>query len=683
MEKKEGESGMEQKGYITVCFSIVLLLIIALLSSTVESVRLCAIHMRCLSSGALGLESVFADYSIPVLTRYGLLCLDKSYGTENPDKVVDYLKEYVDNQISPQKDLWITTSNQFYPIQLKDAEIISSLTFTEKGGDVLEEEILEYMKDAIPADIIEEILKQMNLLEQTSVITEIFDKIGELQEKASKVDEAIQGIYHKLEVLKGVKKDVSKAKGKILEIVDQLEGVEGVQSEVFEEEEKERWEKEIERVQKELRSQMGSFIREQEKILDVAEDILKERDRYLVNTEIVESGLLEIEDFYEKQIQQLDEEMSISLKGEIEQVHIYSGGKGDYYKVEEISSLVKENMKGLEESLKQLDSYTEKRDMSGLLKELENYEDMLDSWDMEMLQLNYSNHVVKKEDKGFLDDIKDLRQHGVLAFFIESEVLSEKGWERERYEDRKEGDREQGNMITEMTEKVLINEYIRKKFGCFTDKIEGTVLDYEIEYILSGKNSDRDNLEQTIGKLLLIREGMNLIYLMQDSAKKAEAESLAIALVGFTGMYGVIKVTQVLILAIWAFVEAVIDVRLLLEGEKVALLKNSGNWNTSLEGVKNFKKEMVKTGIKQKEGLSYQDYLRVLLFLSDDSQKDYRMMDLIEENIRQQEGKGFSLDNCVSYMEVRLKFIAEPLFFKVGSGNKYEIEGENRHGYVR
>ena len=681
MEKKEGESGMEQKGYITVCFSIVLLLIIALLSSTVESVRLCAIHMRCLSSGALGLESVFADYSIPVLTRYGLLCLDKSYGTENPDKVVDYLKEYVDNQISPQKDLWITTSNQFYPIQLKDAEIISSLTFTEKGGDVLEEEILEYMKDAIPADIIEEILKQMNLLEQTSVITEIFDKIGELQEKASKVDEAIQGIYHKLEVLKGVKKDVSKAKGKILEIVDQLEGVEGVQSEVFEEEEKERWEKEIERVQKELRSQMGSFIREQEKILDVAEDILK--DRYLVNTEIVESGLLEIEDFYEKQIQQLDEEMSISLKGEIEQVHIYSGGKGDYYKVEEISSLVKENMKGLEESLKQLDSYTEKRDMSGLLKELENYEDMLDSWDMEMLQLNYSNHVVKKEDKGFLDDIKDLRQHGVLAFFIESEVLSEKGWERERYEDRKEGDREQGNMITEMTEKVLINEYIRKKFGCFTDKIEGTVLDYEIEYILSGKNSDRDNLEQTIGKLLLIREGMNLIYLMQDSAKKAEAESLAIALVGFTGMYGVIKVTQVLILAIWAFVEAVIDVRLLLEGEKVALLKNSGNWNTSLEGVKNFKKEMVKTGIKQKEGLSYQDYLRVLLFLSDDSQKDYRMMDLIEENIRQQEGKGFSLDNCVSYMEVRLKFIAEPLFFKVGSGNKYEIEGENRHGYVR
>ena len=465
--------------------------------------------------------------------------------------------------------------------------------------------------------------------------------------------------------------------------MDQLEGVEGVQSEVFEEEEKERWEKEIERVQKELRSQMGSFIREQEKILDVAEDILKERDRYLVNTEIVESGLLEIEDFYEKQIQQLDEEMSISLKGEIEQVHIYSGGKGDYYKVEEISSLVKENMKGLEESLKQLDSYTEKRDMSGLLKELENYEDMLDSWDMEMLQLNYSNHVVKKEDKGFLDDIKDLRQHGVLAFFIESEVLSEKGWERERYEDRKGGDREQGNVITEMTKKVLINEYIRKKFGCFTDKIEGTVLDYEIEYILSGKDRDRDNLEQTIGKLLLIREGMNLIYLMQDSAKKAEAESLAIALVGFTGMYGVIKVTQVLILAIWAFVEAVIDVRLLLEGEKVALLKNSGNWNTSLEGVKNFKKEVGTAGIKQKEGLSYQDYLRVLLFLSDDSQKDYRMMDLIEENIRQQEGKGFSLDNCVSYMEVRLKFIAEPLFFKVGSGNKYEIEGENRYGYVR
>lgn len=678
---------MEQKGYITVCFSIVLLLIIALLSSTIESVRICAIHMRCLSSAALGLESIFADYSIPVLTRYGLLCLDKSYGTENPDKVVEYLERYVENQISPQKDLWITSSNQFYPIQLKEAEIISAISFTEKGGDILEKEILEYMKDAIPADIIEGILKQMNLLEQTSAVTEIFDKIGELREKASGVDKAIQKIDNSLKTLKDMKKDIAKAKEKILKMADKLEEIEELQAEALTAEERNKWNKKIESLQQKLNSQAKSFVKEQEKIFAITDNVSKAKEEYLSNTKIVEDNLLEIKFSYQEQIQQLDTQMSTALENEMEEVHIYSGGKGDYYGVEQVSEQLKQNSKELEKSLSQLKSCISQKDTNGLRKALENYEKTLKSYDTEALQLNYSNKTIEKETGGFLNDIKNLKQNGVLAFFVENGKVSEKKQERERYEDRKEDNKERENIITELTEKVIINEYIQKKFGCFTNKIEETKLDYEIEYILSGKNSDKDNLEHTIGKLLLIREGLNLIYLMQDSTKKAEAESLAIALVGFTGMYGVIKVTQFLILAAWAFIEAISDVRLLLEGEKIALFKNSGNWNISLERLKNFKKENIhKVKIKQKEGLTYQDYLRILLFLSKESERNYRVMDLIEENIRQKEGKSFSLDNCISYMEVKMKFTAEPLFFKMGFNNKidnYEIEGNSKYSYLK
>ncbi len=107
-----------------------------------------------------------------------------------------------------------------------------------------------------------------------------------------------------------------------------------------------------------------------------------------------------------------------------------------------------------------------------------------------------------------------------------------------------EEETEEVSLIEAAKEKVVFSEYIRSKFGSYTAPKEDTKLTYEAEYILSGKNTDKENLSSTIEKLMLLREGSNLIYLLKDTEKRSEAYQMAVTLVGFTGMPLLITVTQ-------------------------------------------------------------------------------------------------------------------------------------------
>ncbi len=77
-------------------------------------------------------------------------------------------------------------------------------------------------------------------------------------------------------------------------------------------------------------------------------------------------------------------------------------------------------------------------------------------------------------------------------------------------------------------EKLLFNEYIMQNFtqaskeniSEYPDSDEkNRSLDYEIEYIISGKSSDKENLESVVTKIFFIRMALNYVYLMGDSVK--------------------------------------------------------------------------------------------------------------------------------------------------------------------
>ena len=68
---------------------------------------------------------------------------------------------------------------------------------------------------------------------------------------------------------------------------------------------------------------------------------------------------------------------------------------------------------------------------------------------------------------------------------------------------------------------VLLGEYVIDHFTDFTDGPKGGELDYELEYILAGRESDKGNLETVAKKLVMLRFVPNYIYLQTSSTKQA------------------------------------------------------------------------------------------------------------------------------------------------------------------
>ena len=253
---------------------------------------------------------------------------------------------------------------------------------------------------------------------------------------------------------------------------------------------------------------------------------------------------------------------------------------------------------------------------------------------------------------------------------------------RQTLEKRKKntGNWEKGSQEDTWYERILFQEYLLKYFktypaGKTKAKQDTSVrqdakqagLDYETEYLIVGKASDKQNLQGALDRILLLREAANFIYLQTDEQKKSEALTLATLLVGATGNGLLVKGVQQGILAVWAFAESVSDVRSLLAGEKIPIIKTSSEWSTDVGGLS--KESGFQEAKKCKEGLEYKDYLRVLLFMTGKAKLCYRAMDLIEWNLQAIEGySNLQMDMLWDRCILRYGYWARPMFLSLGIG---------------
>ena len=190
--------------------------------------------------------------------------------------------------------------------------------------------------------------------------------------------------------------------------------------------------------------------------------------------------------------------------------------------------------------------------------------------------------------------------------------------------------------------------YATKYFHFLTDTTKKDGIKYEIEYLIAGKDSEKENLGTVFWKMITLRFVSNAACVYQDAAKEKEAALLAASILGVTGFPPAVAVAKNLLLLALAYGESVIDVRNLAEGNKVPAVKTTSNWQLSFAGLAtlNCKRKPVK------DGMSYEDYLFLLLAAQKDKrQKYFRMMDLMEENIRKKV-PDFKLAQCISSYKI-------------------------------
>lgn len=214
-------------------------------------------------------------------------------------------------------------------------------------------------------------------------------------------------------------------------------------------------------------------------------------------------------------------------------------------------------------------------------------------------------------------------------------------------------------------ERLLFHEYLLKQFSnaamdqrnMENNEDIDKDLNYEMEYILAGKKSDKENLESVLMQIFLIRMALNYAFLMGDSLKQSEASTLAITISTLLLIPEASEGLKQLIILAWAVGESVIDLRTLLAGNQVPTIKNTENWQLTLSSLftlGNGSEQL--DGMDVSEGMTYEDYLRGLLFLKSDDEITMRSLDRIESNIKKMTGnENFKVDHCVTKLELENK----------------------------
>lgn len=216
-----------------------------------------------------------------------------------------------------------------------------------------------------------------------------------------------------------------------------------------------------------------------------------------------------------------------------------------------------------------------------------------------------------------------------------------------------------------ITKTLLLDLYVQEKCSCYVEQKENAHLKYQQEYILCGKNNDIDNLKEVVYKLSALREAANASYLYSDSIKRAEISALAASVAAVAVAPHLQPMLETSILFAWAYVESLNDIRILLDGGSVPLIKTADSWNTDLSFIFDF--QNMETIHTNKKGLDYEDYLKILLFIENKEQKLQRIVDIIEMDIRKTPyNENFKMDGCLSAYQVQG-------FFQSSSGHACDI----------
>lgn len=533
---------MRKPGEITVFLSLVLVCILSLLMGLLESARTTGSRLYLQMAADSSMASVMSHYNRNLWESYHLLFLEY----ESKEALSETFSEFF-SYYENQKNL--------YPIKLLEANLESAEKMTEKGGRALEEEILEYIPYRIPeaaADLagLAEDAAKASKAGDFGTLLKVCRQAGKTTRRLEKKRAAVENC---LETIDGLWKKTSAAaeeeNGRLFQ-----KGGKKLREEI------ERFSEAVEEYEKEI-AEVSSYKTEAEN-----QDRVQIQDQTAaasMNQELMAYGQIE-----EAALQTLEEYRikETILKESLEYLN----------EALALSEELEENEEEAEEGEGEQGEETGWEEIQGYLAEIEIPE-------------SEPGSAIDREKSEALDRVEELLDQGILELVLprdaslSKQTVSLKGIPSGRKEDvGVEGD-------SSPLEQLLINEYNLLFFGSFLEEGEGGAsaeekeLLYELEYLLGGKGSDRENLEKTAEQILVIRGAANLLYLLSSPELKSQADGLAAAVAA--GNAPVQFVVSFFILALWAFGEAILDLRVLLAGGGVPLWKSEETWSLSLDGL--------------------------------------------------------------------------------------------------
>ena len=210
-----------------------------------------------------------------------------------------------------------------------------------------------------------------------------------------------------------------------------------------------------------------------------------------------------------------------------------------------------------------------------------------------------------------------------------------------------------------ITDPILFQSYLFTHFSNYQEENPEGALSYELEYLVGGKDSDKENLSAVAMRLCVIRTVLHFVSLYSDSERKAPVEQAALAACGAIGLPALKSIAVFLLLFVWALEEAMIDTAAFLQGKKLLLYPGKNGGSLTFPDILRFSKSFILEMAEKKENakglvLGYHEFLHLFVFLMPKGEKSYRALDLMQENMRKAYGDSFRINRCVWKISYRV-----------------------------
>lgn len=629
------------RAQITVMAAMVFMLVVSFVTTCVDSAAMSGYNTIIKQSCSLSDESVFAAYSNDLLEQFDIFALKKSDIVN--EKIPQYIKENIKTY---SKDLSLT-----------EASYTGYKYMTDNGGYGVEEQIIKYMKSGGYADVVKNYNVVNNRIKESDAVRRVTEAICSTQAAAGESSSVMSLLINTCFDMDEKENEISSMVAECKKNMDELHYMyEADDVNILS-----QYSRKIERISDEIHN--------------ISQDILYQASSYEELRTKSEQSIRECHEKLNFNRSDISDELYQELSEDIDRLYTEYGDADvlseGYIRdsVDNDNSIIENivgNMQAVQDiCMKISEPDVEKQEyITKIEKIYEDIESEINGFRIKTIVQEYEQYTFRADDYNTsitsLNKIYQILKEGAAGLVIDGEI-SDKSMDYSDLADTCVSGSYGGDGISNIDiRQALVSEYIISRYAGYTDYIEkngqqtgyiekndraaGRLLDYEIEYILCGRQSDKDNLNEVLFKLVLIREGLNLSYLVTDVQKKNECFGLALQLLGYTGNMVLIKAAQYFIMSIWAYAESVMELRELYAGESIATVKNADNWITDINTVISSGAAGLKTGLfsdKKKAGketgstagynsLDYMDYMRILLLIKDRTERNAGIMSAME-----------------------------------------------------
>lgn len=656
-----------QKGSITVFLSLLLVLLISVVTASLESAHLAAVRSQISIGSEAAMYSLFSHFEKSLYEDYELLFINDRLDFNGILQAE--MKSYED----PAEGI-VQGSNHLRFI-MESVQVNNKVYLTDNSGEAFLKEINQILAADAIALVKQSITGYVKQLSQSGTVTEYMNEIMEQSMPLPDMMKQMEQAAEKSESVESGIAELTKSAGSCTETAAEFrEVLKKLKADVSVAGEHSESEKKLKQSLRILADNKRKLEEQLEKVLEDLEEYEKSAEKINGNMEEVRKGLQE---------EELEESYKETLYEELKSVLDVTSESGSWY--QQFSAAkedVKRNLHLLQSTyIPSSEDISSDAVLDGTVeKNLKQAVDVLN--ECKTVDIPVGESAVENKysisARSLIDTVKKLITEGVFSIIVDNQQdlskrtidMADMPSQSQRKERTDSGKNLFETAVDNTRDTLALNIYLAEYMDCYIDSKY-----YDLEYVLGGERSDVENLKSTVNQLLLLRQAMNLMYLLTDSAKRNQAQTAAAAMLAVTGNGVLIQGMSMIILTAWAYAEAVGDVKALVNQKKVAFIKTSDSWKLSLEQAADYRNWEAAGKTEGRAGLNYQEYLRILLFFHSRVNNMFRGLDMIQWDICQDD-PDFRIDQCVYAMDADFSLCVKPIFLS------YQNLAWGKSGYV-